>query len=109
MSFIHQDLARGRWFTFTLAQQLGNAGSEYERACRAKLQSDTDRFDQATARLLELIDLTIADPRWRNHRLKELCRLREQICEELVGVNQNQLGSFKNYFLNFSLLARAGT
>lgn len=30
--FSHQNLADGRWFTLTLAQQLGNAGSEVGRA-----------------------------------------------------------------------------
>jgi len=67
----------------TLAEQLGNVGSEYEHALRWKEKGDSSHFEQAFARLLELLDLTIADPRWRNHRLKELCRLREFICDEL--------------------------
>ncbi len=29
MTIYHQDLAAGRWFSLSLANQLGNVGSEY--------------------------------------------------------------------------------
>ena len=32
--FQHQDAARGRWQTLTLAEQFGNVGSEISRAIR---------------------------------------------------------------------------
>lgn len=94
----------------TLAEQLGNVGSEYERALRWKEKGNAKYFEGAFARLLELLDLTIADPRWRNHRLKELCRLREFICDELL----NEVREFpdprdlRQYFLSFAFAARAG-
>jgi hypothetical protein len=104
----HRDLAGGRWFTLTLAQQLGNVGSDYERARRWKAKGDHDRFDQAFARTLELLDLTIADARWRNHRLKELTRLREVICDELWNETPELLhrSDLTNYFLYFGILSR---
>ena len=108
MTTYHPDLASGRWFTLSLASQLGNVGSEYERARRWRAQRDEVRFEPAFARLLELLDLTIADPRWRNHRLKELTRLREVICDELY----NEVSEFihpsdlRQYFLYFGILAR---
>ena len=109
MTTYHPDLAAGRWFTFSLATQLGNVGSEYERALRWKQQGDKDRFEHAFARMLELLDLTIADPRWKNHRLKELTRLREVICDELYSdapefVHPSDL---RQYFLYFGILARS--
>lgn len=54
------------------------------------------------------VHLTIADPRWRNHRLKELTRVREVICEEFCGDHKEvQHGSnLRNYFLYFGILAR---
>ena len=109
MTTYHPDLAAGRWFTLSLAVQLGNVGSEYERALRWKEQGDKDRFEHAFARMLELIDLTIADPRWQNHRLKELTRLREVICDELYSeapefVHESDL---REYFLYFGILARS--
>jgi hypothetical protein len=105
----HPDLAAGRWFTLSLATQLGNVGSEYERALSWKERGDKARFEHAFARLLELIDLTIADPRWKNHRLKELTRLREVICDELFNetpefVHESDL---REYFLYFGILARS--
>jgi hypothetical protein len=104
----HPDLAAGRWFTLSLANQLGNVGSEYERARRWKEQGNDARFEPAFARLLELLDLTIADPRWRNHRLKELTRLREVICDELYNEAPEFIhpSDLRKYFLYFGILAR---
>jgi hypothetical protein len=108
MTTYHPDLAAGRWFTFSLASQLGNVGSEYERARRWKERKDEVRFEPAFARLLELLDLTIADPRWRNHRLKELTRLREVICDELYNDVREFIhpSDLRQYFLYFGILAR---
>jgi len=104
----HPDLAAGRWFTLSLANQLGNVGSEYERARSWKERGDQVRFEHAFARLLELLDLTIADPRWKNHRLKELTRLREVICDELFNDVQEFVhpSDLRQYFLYFGILAR---
>lgn len=107
--FYHPELANGRWHRMTIAEQLGNVGSEYERALRWKQAGDHVGFEHAFARMLELLDLTIADPRWKNHRLKELTRLREVICDELVSetpefVHESDL---REYFLYFGILARS--
>jgi hypothetical protein len=104
MTTYHPDLAAGRWFTLSLANQLGNVGSEYERALSWKKRGDKHAF----ARLLELLDLTIADPRWKNHRLKELTRLREVICDELFNETPefNHPTDLREYFLYFGILAR---
>ena len=108
MKTYHPDLADGRWFTFSIAEQLGNAGSEYERALRAKERGDAVSFEHALARLLELLDLTIADPRWRNHRLKELCRVREVVCDQLCSEHPEPWSypDLRDYFLYFGILAR---
>ncbi|MDQ3667539.1 MAG: hypothetical protein M3410_13370 [Acidobacteriota bacterium] len=109
MTTYHPDLAAGRWFTFSLAAQLGNVGSEYERALRWKERGDEARFEHAFARLLELVDLTIADPRWKNHRLKELTRLREVICDQLCNETReiDSPSDLREYFLYFGILARS--
>jgi hypothetical protein len=110
MQYLHPDLANGRWHTMTLAEQLGNVGSDYERALRWKQKGNTEYFENAFARMIELLDLTIADPRWRNHRLKELCRLREAVCDELVNDKREypDQRDFKNYFYFFAYTARRG-
>lgn len=108
MQTVHSNLASGRWQTMTIAEQLGNVGSEYERALRWKERGDSVHFENAFARMLELLDLTITDQRWKNHRLKELVRLREVVCEELSGENHKSTGSsdLRDYFLYFGILAR---
>ena len=109
MTTYHPDLAAGRWFTFSLAAQLGNVGSEYERALNWKERGDKERFEPAFGRLLELLDLTISDPRWKNHRLKELTRLRECICDELYNEASEFIhpSDLRPYFLYFGILARS--
>jgi len=107
MQPFHPSLASGRWSTLSLAEQLGNVGSEYERALQWKRRGDQNHFERAFDRMLELLDLTIADERWRNHRLKELVRLREIVCEELLAVDgTSSKPDLRNYFLYFGLLAR---
>ena len=104
----HQNLAAGRWFEMTLPQQLGNVGSEFERALKWKQKGQSQLFESATARMLELLDLTIADPRWHGYRLRELTRLREFVCEELYGrADSDAAMGLKKYFLQFALLARS--
>src|SRR6266404_8813010 len=108
MQTYHENLASGRWQSMTIAEQLGNVGSEYERALRCKARGDADHFDIAFGRMLELLDLTITDPRWKNHRLKELCRLREVVYNELCNETPefNHPTDLRNYFLYFGILAR---
>ena len=105
---IHAGLASGRWWTLSLAEQLGNAGADVGRAIRARDERDQGRFDAAFDRALELLDLTLADPRWSGPRLREIARTREVVCDFLVG--DNRYGStpevLENYFLAFAIAAR---
>ncbi len=102
---IHKALAEGRWFTLTLAEQLGNIGSEFERATRAKQSGDKKIEETALARFLELFDLTLADNRWAGRRRRELARLRE---ESLAAIDASDpLDGLSKYYLNFAIVARA--
>ena len=108
MELIHSSLAGGRWFTMSIAEQMANVGSEYERALRWKERGNTAYFENALDRMLELFDLTIDDPRWRNHRLKELCRVREIVRDQLCSEKPEPWSrpDLRNYFLGFGILAR---
>lgn len=105
-TFQHQSLTEGRWFTFSLAEQLGNVGSEIHRAIRAR--GDKKRFEGALFRGLELLDLTIRDIRWRR-RLKELLRVREVLCDAFFGGIEygTSLEDLDKYFYYFAYAARA--
>src|SRR3990167_1782225 len=103
----HEDLAKGRWFTLTLAEQLGNAGSEFERALAARAQGDSAQFASAAERFYELMNLTVADPRWRGLRRREISRAKEQSAEGLESEGAAGAPGLQQYFLQFALLARA--
>jgi hypothetical protein len=106
----HREMAAGRWFTLTLAEQLGNVGSEVGRALQWR--SREPRISEgAMARALELIDLTLDDPRHRTSvaRLREICRAREVLVDFLAG--PNRYGSteitLRRYFDVFAVAAAA--
>jgi hypothetical protein len=105
-TYQHQSLAEGRWHSLPLAEQLGNVGSEVNRAIRAR--GDQKRFDGAIFRALELLDLTLSDPRWKN-RLREIARTREVLCDAAYGTLEynTSLEDLNEYFLHFALAARA--
>lgn len=104
--YIHKNLAEGRWFQLSLAEQLGNIGSEYYRAISAKKSGDSERYISACDRTLELCELTLEDKRWYgNPALKELCRMNEQVAFTLIDQQEPDLG-LQNYFDGFVVLAR---
>ena len=106
---VHSDLAAGRWHSMSLMDQLGNAGSEVSRALRARESGNVARERSALRRFLDLMDLTIADPRLRGRR-RELCRAREVVCDYFVGDNvyRSTPESLDRYFLAFAGAARRG-
>ena len=64
----------------------------------------TGAFDRA----LELLDLTLADPRWRN-RLSEIARVRELLCAAALDDGREYRTSLEDldrYFLAFAVAAR---
>ncbi len=104
---MHAGLASGRWGTLTLAEQLGNAGADVGRAIRAKQDGEQRRCVAALDRALELLDLTLADPRWNGPRLREIARAREVVCDFLLGDNvYGATAVLDGYFLAFAVAAR---
>jgi len=100
----HSDTFKERWEKLTLAQQLGNIGSEYERALSWKKRGDESKFQNAFERFLELLDLTIANPHVTMPQKKELLRAREIACQELTETNATD-NYLQKYFYQFALLA----
>ena len=100
-------LAGGRWHELTLAEQLGNIGSEISRAGSARARGNNDRMFKAVDRALELFDLTLADPKLAGRR-KEICRAREVVCDFFYGDNEygSNAASLDKYFRPYALAAR---
>ncbi len=105
----HQGLDSGRWWTLSLCEQLGHVGSEVSRAIRWTGRNP-DTAQNALYRALDLLDLTLADPRLRDapFRLREIARAREVVVDFFAGTNEyGSTGpSLKKYFDAFAVAAR---
>ncbi|MDX2083418.1 MAG: hypothetical protein SFV53_05495 [Rickettsiales bacterium] len=107
MDFQHKNLAQGRWQVMSLMEQLGNVGSEVSRAINWKNKGNSTNFWLSFVRALELIDLTISDPK-NIKRLREITRMREALADFFVGTNQFKSCdlSWQKYFAQFAICAR---
>jgi hypothetical protein len=103
----HRELAEGGWQRLSLAEQLANVGAEVGRMRRPR-GGEASRL-AALERALELLDLTLADDRWRGRR-KEIARARELLCDAADGGREygTTLEDLDRYFLAFAVLARRG-
>ena len=106
---LHRNAADEGWARLELVEQLGNVGSEVERAIRAHEAGRPDRFESALERALELFDLTADDPRWRGHRCQEIMRAREEFCRLFFDpdVPPDSARGLSRYFFGFAWAARA--
>jgi hypothetical protein len=106
MTVFHAELTDARWRALSLVEQLANVGSEVERTIKWARKERSEQSTNALYRGLELLDLTIGDPRHRK-RLKELTRLREVLLDYFVG--PNEFGSsdalWHGYFHAFGMAA----
>lgn len=103
----HQELASGRWAELTLAEQLGNIGSEVNRMITWR-DKDKAIADKAFERMLELLDLTLANLH-NEYRLREIARARALLVTNwLIPTSESnlELNQLNKYFLQFALLAR---
>lgn len=105
---IHKEtLASGRWFKFTLIEQMANIGTDIDRTIRYKQKGDLEASQQAFYRALELIDFTIMDPKNKG-RLKEVVRAREFLidhflCNDEYGLTDDEF--WHKYFYDFNYAA----
>lgn len=98
----------------TLAEQMGNIGSEVSRAARWQ-KKDQKLFWGAAERALELFDLTLEDSRWQSSltslasgRRYEIARAREVFCDAIYGgaLYKSSLKDLIGYFDIFAQSAR---
>ncbi|PTY40125.1 hypothetical protein [Brachyspira hampsonii] len=104
MSYMHKDSVNGKWKTLSLAEQMANIGSEVYRAIKFKKKNNSEYSKNAAYRALELIDLTIL-AQYKKHSIKEFTRLREVLCDYLLGDNEyNTDESIMKYFDSFAYI-----
>jgi hypothetical protein len=105
----HRDLAAGRWYELSLAEQFGNVGSEISRTVKWTGRNPAIARG-AFERALELIDLMLDDPRHRQSpaRLREIARVREVVVDFFDGSNQYHAtaADLQRYFDAYALAVR---
>ncbi|PIR71147.1 MAG: hypothetical protein COS97_00055 [Candidatus Nealsonbacteria bacterium CG07_land_8_20_14_0_80_40_10] len=102
----HKGLKPQKWYSMNLFEQMANIGSEVERTI--KWRKKIPKYSQlAFERMLELIDLTVSDPKNKN-RLKEILRVRETLADYFTGENIYKSSDrlWQNYFYGFNYAAR---
>lgn len=99
-------MAAGRWRELTLAEQLGNIGSEVSRVRAAEERGDRERRNRSLDRAIELADMTLAGED-KERRCLELGRLRDAL--RAIRGNADSvmsLADLEHYCLPFAILAR---
>ncbi len=90
-----------------LYQQLGNIASEISRAINWEGQGDVAQRDRSLARGLELLALTLDDPRYVG-RKKEMARLYELLADIFSGqrLMKFDLKQALDYLMPMAMIAR---
>jgi len=109
MIVYHKDLTQQKWNQFSIFEQMANIGSDVFRAIKWKNKGEERSSRLAFERALELIDLTVEDPK-NLKRLGEILRVRECLTDYFVGDNiyKSSESLWQNYFYQFNWAARLG-
>lgn len=101
---IHKGLTPEHWFSFSLFQQLANVGCDIERVIQWKKAGNAQYSQDAFERAMELLDFTIADPKNRGPKRKEMLRVREALIDFFVYDNEysSTNEAWQEYFFNFA-------
>lgn len=107
MQNFHKELAKGKWKELSFSEQMGNIASEVYRVWSRRKAGDERGSELAFERVLELIDLSMAAG-LSVHRLGEIARLREIICDTYLGEGEYNIepDTINEYLLQFAIKAR---
>ncbi len=103
---IHKEMASGRWFELSLVEQLANIGADVDRCIRWSRKNKQEQSRAAFYRAIDLIDLTVKDPKNRK-RLREILRVREALVDYVLYDNEynSTAEHWQNYFYQFNYAA----
>ena len=107
MTVQHKGLSSGRWSQYTISEQMANIGSEVCRALNWHNKGNEEMSRRASARALELLDLSLDSIRSFS-RIREFTRLREAVVDYFYGSNQFSSSEklWRSYFGHFNYMAR---
>jgi hypothetical protein len=105
MAIIHKDLTEERWNSMSIIEQMANIGCDVDRAIGWRNKGNLDYSHKAFERALELLQLTIDDPKNRK-RWSELCPLKDHLIDYFMYDNKYASTDelFHNYFFNFNYM-----
>jgi hypothetical protein len=91
----------------SLHEQMANIGSEVCRAINWRRKGNESLAQKASARALELLDLSLDSAESYTH-IREFARLREAVVDYFYGSNQFQSSEklWRSYFDHFNYMAR---
>lgn len=97
-----------KWSKLSICEQLGNVGSEVGRAVKFLNKGDRKLTKDCLKRAFELLNLTIADPRWQNYRQKELKIAREVLADTFYGARAygDTPEKLEKYFFEYAMAAQ---
>lgn len=100
-------MQQDKWHQLSLVQQLGNIGAEIGRTISWRQNKVMGNPQEAFFRGLELLDLSINDPKNHGAGCHELCRVREALVDWYYGskLYHTTDQSWNNYFIPFGIAA----
>ncbi len=103
---IHKELSAGRWFELSLTEQLANIGADLERCVKWKQKGKIRQSQAAFERALDLLYLTVEDPKNRK-RLREVLRTREALIDHFIYDNEFNTTDeeWQRYFYHYNYAA----
>lgn len=108
---IHKGLTLERWFRFSMLEQLANVACDIRRTIDWKNKGNIQYSEAAFARALELLDLTIDDPKNKGPRRREFRRVRKKLidhfmCGNTYNTTDDEWQRYFDYFLYAAGLER---
>jgi len=87
-----------RWFNMSIIDQISNIGGEVNRAIKWKNKNDTIKKLNFYNKAIELIVLTVKDPK-NKHRIRELEFCKEELKDYFLG--DNLYGTTDNVLIKY--------
>lgn len=103
MKLLHHKITQEKWNAFSKDKQLLNIAAELCRIYQGELYKNVtkDNIKNSYERALELIDLTVQDPKW--HGFHELYELRDSLATLYLGkTNPIIVKFFYTWLMNLS-------
>jgi hypothetical protein len=99
---------KARWQSMSIFWQLGNIGSEVGRSARAYLNGDTEGFQAAFARGIDLFDATVEGlvKTGQSARTREVLLSRDQFVSQFFSDTPKVEPSIEEYFMQFAVADR---